>query len=594
MKPTLVFDIEVFRNYFLVMFRNVETGGTRAFEMFDGQALDTATLHKVLSAYRLVSFNGNAFDLPLLTMALKGEGYAAIKQACDLIIKNNLRYWQLERKYNFKTIEVDHIDLIEVAPGFASLKMYGGRLHCNKMQDLPVESDTDIRPEQRTRLREYCANDLEITQALFEKLEPQIALRERLGEQYGMDLRSRSDAQIAEALINDTVGKSLGHKVERPGVMAGATFHYRTPGFIRFATPIMQSALSMVENAVFHIPDSGKVIMPKELKDAKIQIGESTYRMGIGGLHSSESCASHTADENTILLDRDVASYYPTIILNTGLKPQHMGDAFTETYRNIVERRLKAKRAGDKVTADALKIAINGSFGKFGSKYSTLYSPTLLIQTTLTGQLSLLMLIEMLEQEGIPVVSANTDGIVIKCPCDLEAMMEMVMLEWETTTGFATEATPYTGIYARDVNNYIAIKPDGSVKLKGTYAPAGLQKNPANEICTGAVVNHLVHGKPIEETIRRCTDITRFVTIRTVKGGAVKNGEYLGKAIRWYYSTATDGVIQYKVNGYKVPRSEGAMPLMELPESLPADIDYDWYINEARAMLKAVGGDSHA
>jgi hypothetical protein len=254
-----------------------------------------------------------------------------------------------------------------------------------------------------------------------------------------------------------------------------------------------------------------------------------------------------------------------------------------------VARRLAAKHAGDKVTADALKITINGSFGKFGSKWSKLYSPDLLIQTTITGQLALLMLIEALESEGIAVVSANTDGVVIKCPVARAAMMEFVVWEWEQATGFETEATRYRAIYSRDVNNYLAIKPDGSWKAKGAYAPAGLQKNPTNEICTAAVVKFLIDGTPVEDTIRACTDIRKFVTIRQVKGGAVKGEQFLGKAVRWYYAAGATGTINYKVNGYTVARSQGAKPLMDLPAEFPADVDFDWYIREARTILTDIG-----
>lgn len=240
------------------------------------------------------------------------------------------------------------------------------------------------------------------------------------------------------------------------------------------------------------------------------------------------------------------------------------------------------------VETDGKKIQINGSFGKFGSPYSTLYSPTLLIQTTVTGQLSLLMLIEMLESEGIPVVSANTDGIVIKCPRDKVAMMNLVVMEWEAATGFETEATEYLALYSRDVNNYVAIKADG-VKVKGVYAPAGLQKNPTNEIVTTAVIDYLQKGVPVEHTIQSCRDITRFATIRTVKGGAVKGEQYLGKAVRWYYAQGETGAIHYKLNGYTVARSEGARPMMDLPEAFPDDVNLDWYIREARDMLKDIG-----
>lgn len=241
-----------------------------------------------------------------------------------------------------------------------------------------------------------------------------------------------------------------------------------------------------------------------------------------------------------------------------------------------------------RVETESKKIQINGSFGKFGSPYSKLYSPTLLIQTTVTGQLSLLMLIEQLESEGIPVVSANTDGIVIKCPRDKIALMELIVLEWEVATGFETEATEYLALYSRDVNNYVAIKPDG-FKVKGVYAPAALQKNPTNEIVTKAVIEFLQKGIPVEQTIHGCTDITKFVSVRTVKGGAVKDGAYLGKAVRWYYALGELGTINYKVNGYTVPRTEGAKPLMDLPEAFPDDVDLDWYIAEAQSILRDIG-----
>lgn len=234
------------------------------------------------------------------------------------------------------------------------------------------------------------------------------------------------------------------------------------------------------------------------------------------------------------------------------------------------------------------KIMTNSSFGKFGNRWSKLYSPGMLINVTLTGQLSLLMLIETLESEGIPVVSANTDGVVIKCPRDKEVLMNLIMWEWEQLTGFETEETRYKALYAKDVNNYIALKGDGKIKLKGLYAPAGLSKNPTNEICVKAVIAYLAKGESVERTIRSCDDIRQFITVRQVKGGAVWNNQYLGRVVRWYYA-GLPGAIHYKVNGYTVARTEGARPVMTLPDSLPKDIDYEWYINEAHSILEDIG-----
>ncbi len=588
MKPTLVFDIEIYKNYFDIAFLNADTGNVRHFEMYDGCDLDITTLRKILRAYRLVSFNGNNFDLPILAIALRKGSCEDMKRVADKIIKNNMKHWQLD----IDLPECDHIDLIEVSPGIAGLKIYGGRLHCATMQDLPFDPESSIAPDKRAMLREYCENDLRTTLTLFRKLEPQIQLREQMSAEYGIDLRSKSDAQIAEAVIRQRVEKSMGRKLEKkdPFRLAGESFKYNPPEFLNpnIHTFTLADTFNTVRRATFTITGNGTVKMPKEITELKVPIGESVYQMGIGGLHSTEKSVAHIADDEHVLIDRDVASYYPAIILNCGLKPAHMGDHFTRVYRGIVQRRLAAKRAGDKVTADSLKITINGSFGKFGSPYSALYSPTLLIQTTVTGQLSLLMLIEMLESEGIPVVSANTDGIVIKCPRKKIPLMDFIVWEWEHITGFETEATEYLAIYSRDVNNYIAIKADG-VKVKGVYAPAALQKNPTNEIVTTAVINYLQKGTPVEDTIRGCTDITKFVTIRTVKGGAVKDGEYLGKAVRWYYALGELGTINYQVNGYTVPRSEGAKPLMQLPDAFPDDVDFDWYIGEAKQTLVGIG-----
>lgn len=590
MKPTAVFDTECYINYWLLMFRDVQTGRQIEFEMHDHDDLDAELIKRILQKYRLVSFNGNNYDMPMIAYALAGATTSQLKEASDRIIVGGLRPWQFEDYYSVKIPRVDHVDLIEVAPGQGSLKTYGGRLHSRKLQDLPIEPSAVIAPEHSELLRTYCGNDLVTTQDLLTKLTPQIELRERMSKEYGQDLRSKSDAQIAEAVIKAGVAKASGQRVERPVVAPGTVFRYRAPPFLFNAGAQVEEVVRMVCNAEFVVSDTGKVEMPKELASAKIKIGQSVYRMGIGGLHSSEQRTAHFADEQTMLIDRDVASYYPAIILGTGLQPAHMGRHFTNVYRKIVEDRLAAKKAGDKVTADALKITINGSFGKFGSKWSNLYSPDLMIQTTLTGQLALLMLIERIESYLIPVVSANTDGIVIKCPTVKAYVLDSLVSEWEQLTGFVTEDTEYAALYSRDVNNFIATKLDGGYKAKGAYAETGLMKNPANAICVDAVAALLTQGTPVERTIRGCTDVRKFLTLRKVNGGALDaDGTPIGKVVRWYYARGMAGHFSYATNGNKVPRSDGAKPLMELPDEFPADVDFGWYIGESLNMLSDIG-----
>jgi len=624
-KKTWVHDIEIYRNYLLIGFKSVDTGKVVSWEVVGSKGClsddDIDEIREFMRKYRTVGFNTRHFDLPILYSALSGLRVIDLKKIADDIILGGRKSWDIERDYGIEVpLRLDHIDLIEVAPGKASLKIYNGRLHGKRMQDLPIDPDAVLTDEEIEVVYDYWKNDLDATILLYNKLKEQLDLRASMSTEYRQDLRSKSDAQIAEAVIRSEVGKLLGEKPKRPEIPPGTRYSYIVPDFIRFKHPDLRDILAEIERSSFRVDKTGKIIMPRALADANIKIGNGIYRMGIGGLHSSEKCQAIVAREDQILVDRDVTSYYPMIILRLGLYPKHMGKAFLKVYREIVNRRLKAKAEGNTVVANSLKITINGSFGKFGSPWSALYSPDLLIRTTITGQLSLLMFIERLERAGIRVVSANTDGIVMLCDRKHEHVMREVVEEWEHDTGFGTEATEYSALYSRDVNNYIAVKKGGGVKLKGAYAKAGFMKNPQNEICIDAVIAHITEGKSLSATIRECRDITKFVTVRQVQGGAIcgaekyyrdrygkrgqllkpeeildfSNAQYLGKAIRWYYSTNGEIGIFYKTpNRYGthnlVPRTEGAKPLMELPDKFPDDVDYGWYIREARSILQEIG-----
>lgn len=609
-REALLFDIEVYKNYFLAAFASLTTGHVCYFDCTNERPLDVNRLGWILSSFKIVGFNSNDFDLPITSMALNGKNCGQLKAATNMIIYGNARASDVLKQFKTKALKCDHIDLIEVAPLHGSLKTYGGRLHVPRMQDLPFHPEAVLNEDQMQITKWYCINDLTQTAFLHEALKEQLLLRENMGKRYGMDLRSKSDAQMAEAILTEEIAKMTGQRPKRPEIPPGTVYHYRKPEFIQYHTPLMNWALDKVVNAQFIVNEKGRIDMPPELDELELKIAGSVYRMGIGGLHSSEKTVSHHSDSNYLISDRDVVSYYPQIILNLGLFPPHLGRAFLIIFSQIVDQRVSAKKAGNKVDADSLKITVNGTFGKTGSKWSILYAPDLMIQTTVTGQLSLLMLIEAMELNGITVVSANTDGIVIKCPRHLESLMNKIVKQWEKFTKFETEETRYMSVYSRDVNNYIAVKCkqdketkkwldviDGTTKKKGAYmnpwddpkeAYFRMHKNPTNTICISAVENLLTKNVPIHETIRACKDIRKFISLRNVQGGAVKNGVYLGKVIRWYYAANEGGEIIYASNGNKVPRSDGARPLMELPEEFPSDVNFEWYEAEAHEILKEI------
>jgi hypothetical protein len=264
-----------------------------------------------------------------------------------------------------------------------------------------------------------------------------------------------------------------------------------------------------------------------------------------------------------------------------------------ETREQIENRiaQLEEEISYHKSTSDTLKISINGSFGKLGSKWSALYAPDLLIQTTITGQLALLMLIEKLESQGISVVSANTDGVVIYTKKDRLDDLRNVCFGWMLDTSYELEETHYRCIASRDVNSYVAVTTDGEAKRKGAFAGGGLAKNPDCAIAYDAVAAFLADGVPVEQTVNDCDDITKFVLVRRVTGGALWKGQYLGKVVRFYYSDdfANSAQIDYAKNGNKVSKSDGCKPIMDLPDTLPDDIDRPRYIDMAKKLLVEVG-----
>lgn len=593
MTKRYIIDCEVYSNYFLMSAMDIQSKEIINFEKSEYQELDRMGLKKFMADNLTVSFNGFNYDLLIITYVLKGGSNEQIKKLSDKIIKSKLPAWKIAKDVGISVpTSWNHIDLFDVAPGKSSLKIYGGRLNEKKLQDLPIAPDAILTKEEMPNIKKYCGNDLETTRALFYALRKQIELRISMSRRYGMDLRSKGDAQIAESVIIHELEQLTGKRYGRPDITQ-ESFRYKDPEFISFESEHLKAMFKKVLQTDFTLGGNGAVIMPDWLKKP-IKVSGIPYQMGIGGLHSMESAQYVKCDTGMELADYDVASYYPSIILQQKMHPESIGSDFLTVYQNIVSRRLKAKHSGDKTTADTLKIVINSSFGKFGSKYSKFYAPHLLIQTTITGQLALLMLIERMANIGARTVSANTDGIVLYYQKSKAKLVEQIAFDWSLDTSYMLEKTPYFAIASRNVNNYVAVREDGSIKGKGCFSKNGLSKNPDFPIIYEAVAKHVATGDDVEKTIRSCADITKFVCVRRVQGGAVWRDEPLGRAVRFYYSTkvAPTEAIHYSINGNRVPKSMGAIPAMDLPEDFPNDVNYWPYIEEAKKLLGEIGFDT--
>jgi hypothetical protein len=658
LKP-LVFDTECYASYWLFEALDPITHALHVFELYDGHPLNAIGLRNLLTTRTMISFNGIHYDMPMVTLALSGATTQALKAANDQLIVGQMKHWEFYREYRLQEpTSVDHIDMIEVAPGQASLKAYMGKMHSKTLRDLPYDPNAVVNEAMRKVLREeYCPNDLSGTLELFNTFQEQIALRVEMSDEYGVDLRSKSDAQIAEAALIAT----LGYRPRTGDIPTGTEFNYQPPAWLKFNTPRLQFMLDTLSYAhpfvvnptggvspafnsrTLDWPDKAVrcdthgnwVLRPKDWRHETVRIGSAEYAMGIGGLHSTESKIAWRASASKSLRSPDVRSYYPSLIRELRITPPAIGERFYEIYSGWYDDRLIAKKAKIKKKANSLKTLLNGCGGKLNSKYSCMRSPSGFIQMTLTGQFALLMLVEALESAGITVVSVNTDGLVLYADRDLDWFADSVIAWWEATTGFVMEMTDFDLVAAQGVNSYVAITTDNELKLKGAFAPpepgASGWPNPTGQICVDAMVAYLRDGIPLRDTIEACTDIRQFVYVRTVKGGGsycpvqvlpktttltamraalgttvtgnnaelrvqyellrqhrMASTEYLGKVVRWAYVLGSQGCI-LTPEGNLVPRTTGCQPMMTLPDTLPANIDYDWYIREAESLLSDVG-----
>lgn len=631
-KKAAVLDIETYPNFMLISIKLIGEDRLVNYIFDETRKPDWDRLRTVLRKYTIITFNGINFDMPLVFMAMDGATVAEIKEAANRIITTGIKPWDVCDALGVYIPKwLDHIDLIEPNPAVRQgLKVLNGRLHGPWMQELPYPHDKVLTDEEKEFVTKYCINDLDATERLYLALQEPLDIRAKVSADLGIDVRSKSDTQMGATILRKRIEETTGKRIPRTDPKMGISFKYDVPAFIKFETPQLQDLLERIRAHEFVTKADGKVDLPKWMSDEKIVIGPSTFQMGIGGLHSTESNRSVLADNQNAIVSVDVASYYPSIELTLGLYPLAVGPVFIPVFGGIKDDRIRAKHAGDKTYDKTYKIVLNGAgFGLLGSRWSFMYAPHLLIAVTLTGQLSLLMLIERAFLRGIPTISANTDGAEFLCPRDLfdgwvmkdgkatDRMRPSVVCDvvegWERDTQYVLEGVEYTALYNQSVNSYIALKADGSHKRKGPIAnPWGkekadhdprvqMMKNPQAPICSDAVLYFLKHGTPIEQTIRECKDVRSFVTVVNATGGATwtepgAEETYLGKVVRYYWSVNGAPIIKVKPhpttgNRHKVSKTDGCRPLMTLPDdfAVPDDLDYARYVAEAENILRDIG-----
>ena len=576
-KQQLFFDTECYPNYFLIVFKDLK-GNEECFVKDENNVLPIARIKKLLETRQTIGFNSRMYDIPMITYALTGVSNSLLKEMSDRIINESV-YNTLCEYQLWCPKDYDHIDIINVAIGKNGLKMYGARINTHYLQDLPYDPSTSLTKADKAIIKKYCSNDVDITKNLYLHLKNEIDIRTAINDEYKVDVRSKSDAQIAEVLIN----KQL---VSSKKKISSFEFKYTPPDYIKFNSDNLNNLLVKFTEIEFKGVAGDRLLEKGIVTD--VIINDVPYSCGIGGLHSKEEARTVFAADDEYIIDIDVVSYYPTIILNNKYCPDNYNvEEFLEFYQKIYDDRIIAKKENNVSKANVYKIILNGSFGKFGDQYSSLYSPKLLIHTTITGQLSILMLIEKLEEYDYNVLSTNTDGITVKVKKDKYDFFRKIVKSWEDKTNFKTEEVKYKSLHNQSVNSYIAIKEDGTLKCKGLFGSDDISRNPAIKICKEAIFSYLLDKRKVEDTIMNAKqDPSNFIMVRKCTKGGYWKGEYLGKVVRWYWSTKGEPITNPK--GGKVANTDDAFPIMNMDDEIK-DLHYEKYIKKTYELLQTIG-----
>lgn len=601
-----IYDIETYPNYCMVGFMDHATGEVTQFNHDEADAIK-----KYIKGRTLVGFNSLNYDDIMLTAMMRGKSLEKLYNLSFDLVEGEGRRWDYANDVERS------IDIMEVLAGQASLKLYGSRLNTKKLQDLPYPPHNNLSKKQKKEVAKYNINDLILTREAYDFLEPQLDIRRTIGETYGLDVMSRSDAQIAE----DVFKKELGI-FRKPRIPVPNHVTYTAPEYVKFKSKQLKNLKKKFESCDYDINRKTGKFISQDWLDEKVVIDGVDYTIGYGGLHSNEKSLAVKDG----LKNADIASMYPSLIINSGKFPTQLGEEWLDLYTQFRDDRMKIKHTNKELSA-VLKIFLNGTYGKLNSHYSILYAPHLMLDTTITGQLSLLMVIEALTDAGIEVVSANTDGVEYKD--DGTGKGEKIIDKLGRKMNLVWEHASYKSLYARDVNSYIAVY-DGYVKRKGFYSGPKIDKNNEHIIVQDAIAKFLLDGTPMRKTIKECKDIAKFCVSRQVTGGALWSPEvypntaeyedyilkvpfkqnkalekrnevfqrefvlsesdkwYLGKVVRYYYGTEGH-MMYYKKSGNKVPKSDGSVPMMKLKKKVPKDIDYERYYALADRYLAELG-----
>lgn len=624
-KIVYVYDIEVFQNIFHCSVKNTETNDIYKFEISErkNQLRELVKFFKQVDKYItwgdyyttninipanviFCGYNNLHYDNPIINYIIEYEDKLMqynIPTICSSIFnlsktittssEDNIDAWK-HWKYQIWFDTFDILTMLYSNKLRVGLKEIQVTMQYPNVQEFVCDWTKPLPLEDFDSMIDYNINDIESTSELLNRCKKDVDLRIAIEDEYGVRVLSKDGVNIGMKILTQKY-------LEKTGLTWWDIKDLRSPmsviplkdvilPFIKYDSPILQRVLEDMKNQIVSPGRKGY--------ENKFVFNNLRYSVGVGGIHSVNSPEIIIPRDDEMLIDIDVASLYPSMLIEYEFYPKHLGKEFLEVYKQIKDERIEAKHNGDKVKNETLKLALNGLSGNLQNEHNFCYSPFAVMQIRINGQLLLLMLAEKLTQIGCRIVQANTDGLFVLLKKDAYSKVNSICREWEQLTKLTLEEDRFKAMYQYAINDYFAITEDNKVKEKGMFITTiKLGKGLTPKIIPKAVISFFKDGISVEDTIKNCTDIRDFLMSektgkqwhveymneeqqRTNRFYASTNGGYLWK---WKYSNDSD------IKSYQNMLTASGVTLLNKFDDKPIEerkINYRYYIMEAYKIIR--------
>lgn len=618
-KTCIVFDIEVLKNVFTCTCKNTDTKQITVFEISPRRVDIQGLVTFFYEDYYFVGYNNIHYDNPILNyiIMLYNKHYfnsystreltESVFRMSQLVIDKNSDFdlWK-EYKYARNFLSIDLLTMLYSKALRVSLKEMQVTMQYKNVEEFVVDWHQDLPEKDIDRLISYNINDVESTEELLYRCKDLLELRIETEKDFGLPCLSLDRVNLGDRLLQLKVMEKTGLNKKQLENMKSPANHVDLEKvifpWIKFESPILQKKLTDMKNQHNVSPGRKGYINT-------FMFGEMKVTIGVGGIHGDNGTCIIKPNEDELLLDSDVNSLYPSLMRMYHLYPPKLKNVLGQIFPQIIDDRLEFKRTGQKNKNETYKYMLNGVSGKMQDETSWLFSPFTVMQVRINGQLLLLMLAERLLKLGCKLYQINTDGILYKLKKSKYEELQQVLKEWEKLTMLTLETEEFTQFYQLAINDYFGVEPNNKIKKKGFFlTDIELGKGLTPKIIPEAIINYFVHNIPVEDTIKSCKDICKFLQAeKTGKQWTVEYNEQIQQRInRFYVSNSGYYLWKWKLDdtgkkSYQIMLKDHGVRLHnkfysdedlqwkysqgETFQSI-YDIDYQYYINQCIKVIE--------